>query len=80
MDRIRPLPRDEAHPDVQRYYDAEVKTFGFVLNPTPVQAYRPPILIAAKALRRSVGVDAVLPTTLRALICVRVAATIGCMF
>jgi hypothetical protein len=80
MDRIRPLPRDEAHPDVQRYYDAEVETFGFVLNPTPVQAYRPSILIASKRLGRAIGVDGVLPAALRALICVRVAATIGCLF
>lgn len=80
MDRIRPLPRDEAHADVQRYYDAEIATFGFVLNPTPVQAYRPSILIASKRLGRAVAEEGVLPNALRALICVRVAATIGCLF
>ena len=80
MDRIRPLPRDEARQDIQRYYDAEQATFGFVLNPTPVQAHRPSILIASKRLGRAVAEDAVLPTALRALICVRIAATIGCLF
>jgi hypothetical protein len=51
-----------------------------VLNPTPVQAYRPSILIASKRLGRAIGVDGVLPAALRALICVRIAATIGCLF
>lgn len=80
MSRIRPVPRDEAHPDVQRIYDGQVKAFGFVLNPTQVQAHRPSILLASQQLNRAVGTDAALSPGLRALICVRIAATIGCPF
>ena len=80
MSRIRPVPRDEAHPDVQRVYDAQIETFGFVLNPTQVQAHRPSIMLAGGRLGRAIATDAVLPAGLRALMCVRIAATVGCPF
>ena len=80
MDRIRPLTRDQAHPDAQAFYDRDEAAFGLVLNPTKVMAHRPPILAASKQLSRSVSVEAVLPADLRALICVRVATLVGCPF
>jgi len=80
MDRIRPLSRDEAHPDAQAFFDQDERAFGLVLNPTGVLAYRPPVLAAARALGRSVAKDAVLPAGLRSLICVRVASLVGCPF
>jgi hypothetical protein len=80
MDRIRPLDRDEAHPDAQQFFDQDERVFGLVLNPTRVMAYRPPILAAAKGLGRSVAKDAVLPAGLRAMICVRIAMLVGCPF
>ncbi len=80
MTRIRPLNRDEAHPDAHVFYDQDERVFGLVLNPTGVFAYRPPIQAAARALGRSVAKDAVLPAGLRALICVRVAMLVGCPF
>ena len=80
MPRIRPLTREEAHPGAQRFFDQDEKHFGFVLNPTGVFAYRPPVLEAARALGRSVGKDGALTTGLRALICVRVAMLVGCPF
>lgn len=80
MDRVRPLDRDEAHPDAQPFFDQDERVFGLVLNPTRVFAYRPPILAAAKGLSRSVAKDATLPAGLRAMICVRVAMLVGCPF
>jgi hypothetical protein len=80
MSRIRPLERDEAHPDAREIFDQDERRFGVVLNPTRIFAYRPPILAAAKALSRSVATDAVLPAGLRALVCVRVATLVGCPF
>ena len=80
MSRIRPLHRDEAPPDAQRFYDQDERAFGIVLNPTRVAAYRPPILGAYRALGRAVATDAVLPADLRALVCVRVAMLVGCPF
>jgi hypothetical protein len=80
MSRIRPLSKDEAHPDAQPAYDQDVRAFGLVLNPTGVMAYRPPVLLAARGLSRSVAKDAVLPAGLRALVCTRIATLVGCPF
>lgn len=80
MTRIRPLDRADAHPDAHQIYDQDEHYFGLVLNPTRVLAYRPPVLIAARALGRSVAKGGVLPASLRALICVRVATLVGCPF
>ena len=80
MSRIRPLDRDEAHPDAHPVYDQDVRLFGLVLNPTGVLAYRPPVLLAARALSRSVAKDAVVPATVQALVMTRVATLVGCPF
>jgi hypothetical protein len=80
MSRIRPLSRDEAHADAQQVYDQDLRYFGLVLNPTGVMAYRPPVLVTARALSRSVARDAVLPAALRALVMTRVATQVGCPF
>lgn len=80
MDRIKPLNRNEAHPDAQPLFDQDERAFGLVLNPTRIMAYRPSVLVASRALGRSVAKDATLPASLRALICVRVAMLVGCPF
>ncbi len=80
MRRIKPLDRDEAHPDARSFFDKDEQVFGVVLNPTRVFAYRPPILAAAKGLSRSVAEEATLSAGLRAMICVRVAMLVGCPF
>jgi hypothetical protein len=80
MPRIKPLSRDEAHPDAQEFFDQDERAFGMVLNPTGVFAYRPPIQKAARELGRSVGRDGVLDAGLRSLICVRIATMVGCPF
>lgn len=80
MPRIRALTKDEAHPDTHQFYDLDERAFGLVLNPTGVLAHRPPVLAAARALGRAVAKDGVLPASLRALVCVRVATLVGCPF
>ena len=80
VSRIRPLQRDEVPAEAQTFFDRDEQRFGTVLNPTRVQAYRPPILAASKQLSRSVAVDGVLPEALRALVCTRVATLVGCPF
>lgn len=80
MDRIRPLSREQAHPEVQPFYDQDVRRFGLVLNPTGVLAYRPPIMAAMRQLNSSLYKDSTLPAGLRALVCVRIAALVGCPF
>lgn len=80
MPRIRPLPKDEAHPDATAFYDQDEQRHGLVLNPTPIMAYRPSILAASRGLDRSMRQEAVLSAELRALVCTRVAQLIGCPF
>ncbi len=80
MSRIRPLDRDEAHPNARPFFDQDERAFGMVLNPTRIFAYRPPIGAAARALGRSVAKEGTLPAGLRALVCVRVAMLVGCPF
>ncbi|HLZ69602.1 MAG TPA: hypothetical protein VKV26_06775 [Dehalococcoidia bacterium] len=80
MDRIRPLSRQEAHPDVQPFYDQDMKAFGLVLNPTGVLAYRPPIMTAMRGLNRSIFKEPTLAAGLKSLVCVRIAALVGCPF
>lgn len=80
MVRIKPLTREEAPEEARQFFDQDERAFGFVLNPTGVLAYRPPIQGAARALGRSVSKDGVLSDGLRALVCVRVASLVGCPF
>jgi hypothetical protein len=80
MLRITPLDRANAPAEAQHFFDDDERRHGLVLNPTRVQAYRPPILAAAKGLSRSVAIDGVLPAALRALVCMRVATLVGCPF
>jgi alkylhydroperoxidase family enzyme len=80
MARIRPVPRDEAHPDAQRVYDAQIETWGFVLNPAQVLAHKPAILLASQRLYRAISAESLLPAGLQSLVCVRIAATVGCPF
>ncbi len=80
MSRIRPLSREEAHTDAQRFFDDDERLFGEVLNPTRIFAYRPAIQSAARALSRSVAKDATLSPSLRALVALRVAHLVGCPF
>lgn len=80
MSRLRPLTQEEAHEDARAAYDQDMRRFGFVLNPTGVFAYRPPVLKAARELGASVGREGTLPPELRTLVCVRVASLVGCPF
>ena len=58
----------------------ERELFGFVLNPTKVQAHTPGIMKAAKQLSMAVDRSGLLPKELLALVNVRVALINGCPF
>jgi alkylhydroperoxidase family enzyme len=58
----------------------ERELFGGVLNTTKVQAHRPGILKAAKALAVAVERSGLLPRDLLALVYLRVALINGCPF
>ncbi len=79
-ERIRPLSRDEAREDVQQYFDQDLARFGMVLNPTQVFAHSPEVMRGARALGTGVAKAGRIDAGLKALLCVRVAAQVGCPF
>ena len=67
-------------PILKETFERERELFGFVLNPTKVQAHTPGIMKAAKQLSRAVDRSGLLPKELLALVNVRVALINGCPF
>lgn len=80
MARIHALTRDEAPLEVRAIYDANISTYGEVLNSTGIYAYRPTIQLGVKALGEGVVASGLIPTRLRCLINVRVASLVGCPY
>ena len=80
MERIRPLPKEEAREDVQHAFDDDRARYGMVLNTTQVLAHSPEVLRAARGLGAGVAKAGRIAPLLRALLCVRVASQVGCPF
>jgi alkylhydroperoxidase family enzyme len=80
MPRVREIeePGDDAI--LKETFARERELFGFVLNPTKVQAHTPGIMKAAKQLSLAVDRSGLLPKELLALVNVRVALINGCPF
>ncbi|MGH7392415.1 MAG: hypothetical protein ACREM3_23610 [Candidatus Rokuibacteriota bacterium] len=80
MPRVREIedPGDDAI--LSETFARERETFGFLLNTTKVQAHRPGIMKAAKALSAAVDRSGLLPPGLLALVYLRVALINGCPF
>jgi alkylhydroperoxidase family enzyme len=56
------------------------RAFGAPLAPSGIQAYRPPILEASRALGAAPAWSHQLPAALRSLVCLRAAQLAGCPF
>jgi alkylhydroperoxidase family enzyme len=80
MPRVREIEEPGDDPILQEVFARERETFGFVLNTTKVQAHRPGIMKAAKALSAAVEKSGLLPPELLALVYLRVALINGCPF
>lgn len=65
---------------LQRVYQKEQATFGYVLNTTKVLAHLPEVLSAAKQLGASIDRSGQLPAGLLPLVYLRVASLNGCPF
>jgi alkylhydroperoxidase family enzyme len=78
--RVREI--EEAGDDavLKDIFARETQTFGFVLNPTKVQAHTPGIMKAAKQLSAAVEKSGLLPPQLLSLVYLRVARINGCPF
>ncbi len=80
MPRIREIEEPGSDPILTETFAREQEAFGFVLNTTKVQAHRPGIMRAAKALGAAVEKSGLLGPTLLPLIYLRVALINGCPF
>lgn len=80
MPRIREIEDPGDDPILQETFARERETFGFLLNTTKIQAHRPGIMKAAKALSAAVERSGLLPRELLALVYLRVALINGCPF
>jgi alkylhydroperoxidase family enzyme len=80
MPRIREIEEPGSDPILTETFAREQEVFGFVLNTTKVQAHRPGIMRAAKALGAAVDKSGLLGPELLPLIYLRVALINGCPF
>jgi len=80
MPRIREIQEPGDDPILQDVFAKEHEVFGYVLNPTKIQAHTPGIMKAAKQLSAAVEKSGLLPAQLRSLVYLRVALINGCPF
>jgi hypothetical protein len=80
MPRIREIEEPGNDPILTETFAREQEVFGFVMNTTKIQAHRPGIMRAAKALGAAVDKSGLLGPELLALVYLRVALINGCPF
>ncbi|HKB26684.1 MAG TPA: hypothetical protein VKG64_16735 [Methylomirabilota bacterium] len=80
MPRVREIEDPGDDPVLRETFAKEQELFGFVLNPTKVQAHTPGIMKAAKQLSLALERSGLLPPELVALVYLRVALINGCPF
>jgi alkylhydroperoxidase family enzyme len=80
MPRVREIEEPGNDPILTETFAREQEVFGFVLNTTKVQAHRPGIMRAAKALAAAVDKSGLLGPELLSLVYLRVALINGCPF
>jgi alkylhydroperoxidase family enzyme len=80
MPRVREIEDPGDDLILKETFAREQELFGFVLNPTKVQAHTPGIMKAAKQLSLAIDRSGLLPKELLALVNVRVALINGCPF
>ena len=80
MPRISEIEDPGKDPILLETFTREREAFGFVLNTTKIQAHRPGIMRAAKALGAAVEKSGLLAPALLALVYLRVALINGCPF
>jgi len=78
--RVREIDQPGDDPILKETFAREHELFGFVLNPTKVQAHTPGIMKAAKQLSAAVERSGLLSPQLRSLVYLRVALINGCPF
>ena len=78
--RIREIEEPGDDPILKETWAKQQEMFGFVLNPTKIQAHTPGIMKAAQQLSTAVQRSGLLPPQLLYLVYLRVAVINGCPF
>ena len=78
--RIREIEEPGDDPILKETWAKQQEMFGFVLNPTKIQAHTPGIMKAAQQLSAAVQRLGLLPPQLLYLVYLRVAVINGCPF
>ncbi|HET7339895.1 MAG TPA: carboxymuconolactone decarboxylase family protein [Methylomirabilota bacterium] len=80
MPRVREIEEPGDDPILKETFARQRELFGFILNPTKVQAHTPGIMRAAQQLSAAVEKSGLLPPQLLSLVYLRVAVINGCPF
>jgi alkylhydroperoxidase family enzyme len=80
MPRLDPIEEHDGPAEARPYYEADVSRYGVVLNNTKMYAHNVAILKAIKEFALAFGRANTLPTGLKSMIRVRVAALNQCPF
>ncbi len=80
MARIGGIIEQEATADVKELFERQRRTFGEVLNTTPVFALRPTILAGSTALAAGIDASGLIEPPLKYLVYTKTAWINGCPF
>ena len=80
MPRVREITEPGDDPILNEVFPKQIETFGFLLNPTKVQAHCPGIMKAAQQLSGAVQRSGLVSAELLSLVYLRVALINGCPF
>ncbi len=78
MARVRGITEKEATPEVQELFQRQRRTFGKVLNTTPIIALRPTILEGSNALAAGIDASGLIEPPLKNLVYTKTAWINGC--
>ena len=80
MARVAGITEQEATADVKELFERQRRTFGEVLNTTPVFALRPMILAGSTALAAGIDASGLIEPPLKYLVYTKTAWINGCPF
>ena len=80
MARVDGVTEQEATADVRELFERQRRTFGEVLNTTPVFALRPTILAGSTALAAGIDASGLIEPPLKYLVYTKTAWINGCPF
>ena len=80
MARVRGITEKEASPEVRGLFQRQRRTFGDVLNTTPIFALRPTIMEGSNALAAGIDASGLIEPSLKYMVYTKTAWINGCPF